>query len=71
MNELQIFKSEKFGEIEILIENGKEYFPATEVAKILGYSNPHDAILGHCKNDGVVFHEGGIKYWVRRTIFYK
>ena len=37
MNELQIFKSEKFGEIEILIENGKEYFPATEVAKILGY----------------------------------
>lgn len=57
MNELQIFKSAKFGEIEILVENGKEYFPATEVAKILGYSNPHDAILRHCKEKGVVFHE--------------
>lgn len=52
MNELQIFKSEKFGEIEILIENGKEYFPATEVAKILGYSNPQKAIRDHCREDG-------------------
>ena len=52
MNELQIFKSEKFGEIEILIENGKEYFPATEVAKILGYSNPQKAVRDHCKEKG-------------------
>lgn len=52
MNELQIFKSEKFGEIEILVENGKEYFPATEVAKILGYSNPQKAIRDHCREDG-------------------
>ena len=57
-NELQIFKNEKFGEIEILIENGKEYFPATEIAKILGYSNPHDAIIRHCKKEGLVIHEG-------------
>ena len=54
MNELQIFKSEKFGEIEILIENGKEYFPATEVAKILGYKDPNKAINTHCKKDGWV-----------------
>lgn len=52
MNELQIFKSEKFGEIEILIENGREYFPATEVAKILGYSNPQKAVRDHCKEKG-------------------
>lgn len=54
MNELQIFKSEKFGEIEILIENGREYFPATEVAKILGYKDPNKAINTHCKKDGWV-----------------
>lgn len=54
MNELQIFKSEKFGEIEILVENGKEYFPATEVAKILGYKDPNKAINTHCKKDGWV-----------------
>jgi len=52
MNELQIFKSEKFGEIQILIENGREYFPATEVAKILGYSNPQKAVRDHCKEKG-------------------
>ena len=57
-NELQIFKNDKFGEIEILIENGKEYFPATEIAKILGYSNPHDAIIRPCKKEGLVIHEG-------------
>ena len=57
-NELQIFKNDKFGEIEILIENGKEYFPATEIAKILLYSNPHDAIIRHCKKEGLVIHEG-------------
>ena len=54
MNELQIFKSEKVGEIEILIENGREYFPATEVAKILGYKDPNKAINTHCKKDGWV-----------------
>ena len=54
MNELQIFKSEKFGEIQILIENGREYFPATEVAKILGYKDPNKAINTHCKKDGWV-----------------
>lgn len=51
-NKLEIFKNEKFGEIEILIENGKEYFPATEIAKILGYSNPQKAIRDHCKENG-------------------
>ena len=24
---------------------------------ILGYKNPHDATLRHCKNKGIVFHE--------------
>ena len=60
MNELQIFKSEKFGEIEVLIENGKEYFPATEVAKILGYSNPQKAIRDHCKDRGCTIRSVGV-----------
>ena len=58
MNELQIFKNEEFGKIEILIENGKEYFPATEIAKILGYVNPRKAILDHCKKEGVTIRDG-------------
>lgn len=53
MSDLQIFKNEMFGELQILIQEGKEYFPATEVARLLGYSNPHKAIKDHCKVEGV------------------
>ena len=52
--ELKVFKNEMFGELEILIQEGKEYFPATDVADALGYSNPRDAISKHCKSDGIV-----------------
>ena len=51
-NELTVFENEKFGKLEVLVENGKEYFPATEIAKILGYSNPQKAIRDHCRGDG-------------------
>lgn len=32
-----------------MIIDGKEYFPATDCAKVLGYSNPHKAIGDHCR----------------------
>lgn len=57
MNQLQMFNHEKFGGLEILIIDGKENFPANDVAKQLGYSNPSDAVNRHCRKDGVVFHE--------------
>lgn len=57
MKQLQMFNHEKFGGLEILIIDGKENFPANEVAKQLGYSNPSDAVNRHCRKDGVVFHE--------------
>jgi len=49
MNEIKIFTNSEFGELGVLVEDGKEMFPATECARILGYSNPHDAIRNHCK----------------------
>ncbi|PFD33597.1 phage repressor protein/antirepressor Ant [Bacillus cereus] len=53
MNELKKFSHSMFGNLEMLIKDGKEYFPATDVAKALGYSNPHKAIKDHCKSEGV------------------
>ncbi|WP_415533812.1 Bro-N domain-containing protein [Ethanoligenens sp.] len=32
-------------------------FCGADVAKALGYSNSRDAIIRHCKTDGVVFHD--------------
>lgn len=57
-NNLQVFNNTEFGELGVLVIDGKEYFPASECARILGYSNPRDAILRHCKPEGVVKHDG-------------
>lgn len=57
MNDLKVFNHNQFGELEILLIDGKEFFPATDVSKKLGYSNANDSVNRHCKRDGVVFHE--------------
>ncbi len=57
MSELKIFDNEQFGSLQVLEKDGKVFFPATDVALKLGYSNPHDAIKRHTKEKGVVFHE--------------
>lgn len=63
MKELQVFQSSQFGNLEILTIEEKEWFPATDVAKKLGYSNPHKAIRDHTKDKGVtirsVLSKGG------------
>ncbi|HDR7533025.1 TPA: phage antirepressor KilAC domain-containing protein [Bacillus anthracis] len=57
MNQLQNFSHSAFGKLEILMKDGKEYFPATYVANLLGYANATEAIKRHCKTEGVAFHE--------------
>lgn len=49
MKELQIFKSEEFGELRMIEIESKPYFVANDVAKALGYKRPADAITTHCK----------------------
>lgn len=57
MQALQRFQNSQFGDLEILTIEGKQWFPATEVAMTLGYSNPRDAISRHVKRRGVVNHD--------------
>lgn len=56
MNELQLFQNSKFGSLEVLTIEGKEWFPATEVAKKLGYKDPYKAIKQHTKLKGWANH---------------
>ena len=49
MYDLRIFNNEEYGQVSVIIENNKEYFEATKIAKILGYKNPNNAINTHCK----------------------
>lgn len=46
---IQIIQNEEFGEVSLLEENGNILFSASDVARVLGYSNPRDAILRHCR----------------------
>ncbi|MCT4627240.1 phage antirepressor [Halodesulfovibrio sp.] len=50
MNEImKSFEHEYFGEIRTLTKEGEPWFVAKDVALVLGYSNPHDAIRRFCK----------------------
>lgn len=56
-NNLLVFNNSEFGKLEIFIdEEGKEWFPAADVATVLGYKNQHDAITKHCCNKlGIIY----------------
>ncbi len=57
-NEIQKFYNNEFGELDVLQDGDKFWFPATECAKTLGYSNPYSAIQRHCIGDGLAKREG-------------
>ncbi|PHE80134.1 phage antirepressor KilAC domain-containing protein [Bacillus wiedmannii] len=56
MTQLQQFSHKMFGVLEVVIKDGKEFFPAKEVALALGYRDTVNAIKKHCKTEGVVKH---------------
>lgn len=54
MEELQIFSNAEFGEVRTLNVDGRHYFAGTDVARALGYSEPHKAVTRHCRDDGMI-----------------
>jgi prophage antirepressor-like protein len=50
MNELQLFNFEE-NEVRTLLINGEPYFIGKDVAQILGYSNPRDALSKHVDDE--------------------
>lgn len=51
MNELTIFKNEEFGEIRTMLIEGEPWFVAKDVALVLGYAKPLNAIGAHVDAD--------------------
>ena len=45
---IQIYEHDEFGSLQVLMIDGKPFFPAVECAEILGYIKPHNAISRHC-----------------------
>ena len=51
MNNIQLFNNEQFGEIRTLTIDNEPYFVGKDVAKILGYTKPLNAIANHVDSD--------------------
>jgi anti-repressor protein len=52
---LKMFTNSEFGEVRTLEVDNKIFFCGSDVAKSLGYDQPHKAIKKHCKEDGGMF----------------
>ena len=57
---LKRFENAEFGQLSVIVKDGKEYMDGIHVATMLGYLNPRDAIARHCTEAGVVFHDTGV-----------
>lgn len=52
MHQIITVDNDKFGKLRTIRQGDKMLFCATDVAKALGYIDPHKAIKLHCKSDG-------------------
>ena len=51
MNEITIFENEQFGQVRTVEINNEPWFVGKDVAEILGYSNPSEALADHVSDD--------------------
>lgn len=51
MNELRVFENTEFGSIRTLEINNEPWFVGKDIAVILGYSNPRDALAKHVDDE--------------------
>ena len=51
MNELKIFENPDFGKVRTIEIDGEPYFIGRDVAMILGYKNPLDALMKHVDSE--------------------
>jgi anti-repressor protein len=51
MYNLEVFKNEDFGSVRALVINDEPWFVGKDVAEVLGYKNPNDALGKHVENE--------------------
>lgn len=63
MNNLKIFESKEFGSVRVIDGEGGPWFVGKDVAVILGYSNPRDALVKHVdpEDKNTVANRDGIR----------
>lgn len=56
MNDIQVFSNVEFGSVRTLEINGEPYFVGKDIAALLGYLKPLDALSRHVDEDDSVIH---------------
>ena len=51
MNEVKIFNNPKFGDVRIFIVNNEPWFVGKDVALLLGYAKPENALSTHVDDE--------------------
>lgn len=49
--EIQVFKNDRFGEVRTMVINGEPWFVGKDVASVLGYAKPENAIATHVDSE--------------------
>ena len=49
--DVQIFENQEFGKVRTILIDGEPWFVGKDVAEILGYSNPSEALMDHVDDD--------------------
>lgn len=57
MNKIVVFEHPQFGQVRTVEIDGKIWFRASDIASALGYTNPRDTVVRHCKPMGVVLYD--------------
>jgi phage antirepressor YoqD-like protein len=66
--QIQIFKNSQFGEVRVTEIDGKTYFVGIDVAKVLGYTDPNQAIRQHVdEEDKTIVQLSDIQDTVKTT----
>lgn len=47
---VKVFEGTDFGQVRVILREGEPWFAASDVARALGYTNPHKAVQDHCKH---------------------
>ena len=50
-NQIKVFASDKFGDVRIVQIDSEPWFVGKDVAEILGYRNPNEAIQDHVDSE--------------------
>lgn len=66
MNKIILFEHPQFGRVRTVEINEKIWFCASDIASALGYANPRDAVVRHCKPKGVAICDTPTRSAVQR-----